>query len=154
MKRFAATAITGLLLASCAAASFAQTPASSIAPLAESVPSDLPRTARPLHYRIEVAPDAANLTFTGTASIDVVVFEPTQALTLHANELEFASVRLLAANGAGEGIALQAKTDADAQTVELSAPQPIAPGTYRLDFAYSGKINTQANGLFALDYPD
>ena len=35
-----------------------------------------------------------------------------------------------------------------------SAPEPIAPGTYRLEFHYSGKINTQATGLFALDYPD
>ena len=45
------------------------------APLPESVPSDLPRTARPLHYRIEVVPDAANLVFSGSASIDVEVFE-------------------------------------------------------------------------------
>jgi aminopeptidase N len=154
LKRFTANAITGLLLATCATAALARAPAPSTAPLAESVPSDLPRVARPLHYRIEVAPDAANLTFTGTASIDVVVFERTDALTLHANELEFATARLLPAAGQGEGIALEAKVDAEAQTVRLSAPQPITPGTYRLDFAYTGKINTQANGLFALDYPD
>ena len=76
------------------------------------------------------------------------------ALTLHANELEFSVARLFPADGRGEGIALEATVDAEAQTVRLSASQPIAPGKYRLDFEYSGKINTQATGLFALDYPD
>ena len=94
MKRFAAPAFAGLLAAGCAAASFAQAPALAPgfvgAPLAQSVPSDLPRVARPLHYRIEVVPDAANLTFSGTTSIDIEVYERTAALTLHANELTFA----------------------------------------------------------------
>jgi aminopeptidase N len=154
LKRFAVTALTGLFLAGCAAASFAQTPAPTAAPLAESVPSDLPRVARPLHYTIEVVPDATNLTFTGTSSVDVEVFERTDALTLHANELEFSVARLAPADGRGEGVALEAKVDPQAQTVRLGAPRPIAPGRYRLDFRYSGKINTQATGLFALDYPD
>ncbi len=156
MKRFPVTALTGLFLAGCAAASFAQTPAPAIptGPLSESVPSDLPRVARPSHYAIEVVPDATNLTFSGTSSIDLEVFQRTDTLTLHANELAFASARLLPANGAGQGVALEARTDAEAQTVELTAPEPIAPGKYRLTFAYTGKINTQANGLFALDYPD
>ena len=30
----------------------------------------------------------------------------------------------------------------------------MRPATIALDIAYSGKINTQANGLFALDYTD
>ncbi len=154
MKRFAVTALTGLFLAVCAAASFAQASAPASGPLAESVPSDLPRVARPSHYAIEVVPDATNLTFTGTSSIDVQVFERTDALTLHANELEFVEARLLPADGRGKGVALDAKVDAEAQTVRLTPPQPIAPGKYRLAFRYSGKINTQATGLFALDYPD
>ena len=112
MKRFVTTAVTGLLLAGCAAASFAQTPAPATGPLAASVPSDLPRVARPSHYAIEVVPDATALTFTGTSSIDLQVFERTDALTLHANELAFTSARLLPAGGRGEGIALEAKVDA------------------------------------------
>jgi aminopeptidase N len=157
LKRFAFASLTGLFLAGCAAASFAQSPAPvrPAGPLAESVPSDLPRTARPLHYRIEVVPDAASLTFTGASSIDVVVFERTGTLTLHANELEFAEAKLFSARGpAAAGVALEAKVDPEAQTVQLRAPEPIGPGTYRLEFRYSGKINTQATGLFALDYPD
>jgi aminopeptidase N len=154
LKRLATTALTALLLATGAAASFAQAPALGTSPLPESVPSDLPRAARPLHYRIEVIPDAANLVFSGTSSIDIEVFERTDALTLHANELAFQSARMFPAGSTGEGIALAPDVDAEAQVVRLEAPGPIAPGKYRVDLAYSGKIQTQATGLFALDYPD
>ena len=154
MKRLAVSALTALLLAGSAAASLAQAPTLTTAPLPESVPSDLPRTARPLHYRIEVVPDAANLVFSGSASIDVEVFERTGALTLHANELAFRSVRMFPAGGTGEGTLLEPKMNVEAQTVRLEAPRPIEPGVYRLAFDYTGKIQTQATGLFALDYPD
>jgi aminopeptidase N len=156
LKRFAATAFTAMLLAGCAATSAPEgaAPALSTAPLPATVPSDLPRVARPLHYRIDVVPDAANLTFAGTTSIDVEVFERTDALTLHANELAFTMARLMRADGAGEPIPLEAELDKEAQTVRLEAPGPIAPGLYRVDLSYTGKIQTQATGLFALDYPD
>ena len=155
MKRFAA-AFTALLLAGGAspAVSQAVAPALTTAPLPESVPSDLPRTARPLHYRIHVAPDAANLTFSGTTSIDLEVFERTDALTLHANQLAFSHALLARADGTREAVPLRPVLDESAQTVRLEAPSPIEPGAWRVDLAYTGKIQTQATGLFALDYPD
>jgi len=156
LKRFTATAFTALLLAGCAAtpAPEAATPVLTTAPLPESVPSDLPRVARPLHYRIDVVPDAANLVFSGTTSIDIEVFERTGALTLHANELDFTMARLLRADGTGQAIPLEPEVDEEVQTVRLEARAPIEPGAYRVDLSYSGKIQTQATGLFALDYPD
>ena len=156
MKRFAATAFTALLLAGCATtASDTVAPAFSRAPLPTSVPSDLPRVAHPLHYRIHVEPDAANLTFAGTTTIDVEVFERIDALTLHANELAFSSARLTPADRPGQPVPLElAGTDTDRQTVRLRAARPIQPGIYHVDLVYTGKINTQATGLFALDYPD
>src|SRR5207342_2625676 len=38
------------------------------------------------------------------------------------------------------------------QTATITFSSTLAPGSYRLRLVYSGKINTQANGLFALDY--
>ena len=156
MKRLAPTALTALLLAGCATvpAPQASGPALTTTPLSETVPSDLPRVARPLHYRIDFVPDAQNLTFAGTTSIDIEVFERTDALTLHAVNLAFTAARLFRADGTGEAIPLEAHVDADAQTVRLEAPAPIERGTYRVDLSYTGKIQTQATGLFALDYPD
>jgi aminopeptidase N len=148
--------VAALLLAGSAAVPVAEAVAQALtlAPLPESVPSDLPRQARPLHYRIDVTPNAQALTFTGNSSIDLEVYEPTNALTLHALELDITSARLLGANGTGPATDLAVTLDPDDQTVRFAAPATIAPGRYRLELVYSGKINTQANGLFALDYPD
>src|SRR3546814_14533486 len=73
-------------------------------------------------------------------------------LTLNALDLSFASASLTGADG--NAIPLTATTDAAAQTVTFTAPAPLAPGKYRLATRYTGTINTQANGLFALDYHD
>jgi aminopeptidase N len=122
-------------------------------PLAETVPSDLPRVARPLHYTIAIEPDATKLTFTGQSSAEIAVFAATSELTLHAVDLAISQARLVPAAG-GAAIALKIALDPDGQLVRFIAPQLIAPGRYTLITQYSGPINTQANGLFALDYND
>ena len=156
MRPLFASLSAALLLAGCAAipATDSTGPAVGLGPLPESVPSDLPRTARPLHYRIDFTPDASALTFTGHAAIDLEVFERTDSVTLHALELAIGSARLLGPDGAAPSVDLTVTLDEQHQTARLTAPSPIAPGRYRLELAYSGRINSQANGLFALDYPD
>ena len=47
---------------------------------------------------------------------------------------------------------LTASYDAKEQTVRLAAAGGIAPGRYRVEGHYAGRIDTQADGLFALDY--
>jgi aminopeptidase N len=150
--RSAFSAAAAVLLAGSAGVAVAQT--APTGPLPDSITSNLPRSAAPLHYRIDVRPDAKKLTFTGTASITLRVFEATDTLTLNANELTIASARLSPEGGKGAAVALTATVDADKEQVRFTAPKAIQPGTYRLEVAYSGKINTQANGMFALDYPD
>ncbi|MGB3929704.1 MAG: M1 family metallopeptidase, partial [Sphingobium sp.] len=109
-----------------------------------------PRGAAPSHYAIEVTPNAANLTFTGKVAIDVTVSQSLPTLVLNAADLSFGDVTLTPANG--KPIKGTAKVDAEAQTVTLDFGKPLAPGTYSLAIAYAGIINSQANGLFALDY--
>jgi aminopeptidase N len=152
--RFAVSAAAAMLLAGSANIAFAQATDPTPGPLPETVTSNLPRNARPLHYRIDVRPDAEKMTFSGTAAITLVVYQATNTLTLNANDLAIASARLLPANGKGAAVNLTAKLDREAEQVQFAAAKPIQPGTYQLDVAYTGKINTQANGLFALDYPD
>ncbi|MDO7834523.1 M1 family metallopeptidase [Sphingobium sp. HBC34] len=119
---------------------------------AAGITTQLPRGAAPSHYAIEVTPDAAKLTFTGKATIDVSVATTLPALVLNAADLTFSAVTLTPAKG--RAIKGTAKVDADAQTVTFDFGQPIAPGRYMVDIAYAGIINQQANGLFALDYTD
>jgi aminopeptidase N len=127
--------------------------AADAAPLPETIPSDLPRSARPTHYSIEVTPDAKALTFSGKVAIDIKVFSATQGLALHGNGLAVSSAKLVPQAG-GTGVPLQVTVDDKAQLLRLAAPATIQPGTYRLDIAYTGTIGTQPSGLFALDYPD
>jgi aminopeptidase N len=152
--RLAISAAAVLLLAGSASGALAQASSQTPGPLPESVTSNLPRNARPLHYRIDVRPDAQKMTFSGTAAITLVVYQATDTLTLNANDLTIASAKLVPADGKGAAVNLTAKLDPKAEQVHFVAPRAIQPGNYRLDVAYSGRINTQANGLFALDYPD
>ncbi|WP_328277007.1 M1 family metallopeptidase [Sphingobium sp.] len=117
---------------------------------AATITTQLPRGAAPSHYAIEVTPNAANLTFTGKVAIDVTVSQSLPTLVLNAADLSFGDVTLTPANG--KPIKGTAKVDAEAQTVTLDFGKPLAPGTYSLAIAYAGIINSQANGLFALDY--
>ena len=114
-----------------------------------SLPTQLPRTAIPHHYAITVTPHEDALTFDGTVTVDLDVTKPTNTLTLNAANLSFAQVTL---SGQSAQLSAKVSTDEKAQTATFDFGRPIAPGRYRLNIAYSGKINTQANGLFALDY--
>ncbi|MDT7533639.1 M1 family metallopeptidase [Sphingobium sp. SA2] len=119
---------------------------------AAGITTQLPHGAVPSHYAITVTPDAANLKFTGKVTIDVAISTAMPTLVLNAADLTFGDVMLTPAKG--KAIKGTAKVDADAQTVTLDFGKPLAPGNYKLAIAYAGVINTQANGLFALDYTD
>ncbi|MCC6481961.1 MAG: M1 family peptidase, partial [Sphingomonadaceae bacterium] len=120
---------------------------------AASTTTQLPRVAVPSHYAIKVTPDAAKLAFAAEARVDIEIMSETSTLTMNANELAFTSATITAA-GKGKPVAGTLSTDAQAQTVTVSFKKPLKPGKYQLAFVYSGVINTQANGLFALDYTD
>ena len=119
---------------------------------AAGVHTDLPRVAHPSHYTIAITPDAANLTFAGTSSVELEVTEATPFLTLHALDLTISSATLTAAGGTAMPVTVT--VDRASQTAKFAAAQPLAPGKYRLETAYTGVINTQPYGMFALDYPD
>lgn len=124
-----------------------------LVPLPETVPSSLPRNARPIHYDIAIVPDAKALTFGASVGIDLEVFKAGPSLTLNGNGLTVTNARLVPVKG-GAPLELKASADEAAQTLTFTAPASIAAGRYRLEIAYTGTIGTQAAGLFALDYPD
>ncbi|HEY2345973.1 MAG TPA: M1 family metallopeptidase [Xanthomonadaceae bacterium] len=114
--------------------------------------TQLPRDVRPVHYDVAVVPDAANLRFTGHAAIDVEVLKATDRITLNALDMTFPKVALASTSGSTQFAAPKVAVDADAQTATFVFDHAIAPGSYRLTMDYTGKIGTQANGLFAIDY--
>jgi aminopeptidase N len=62
-------------------------------------------------------------------------------------------VKLLSAAGKAAAGAPKVALDEQAQTATFTFAKPVAPGHYRLAMDYVGTIGTQANGLFAIDYP-
>src|ERR1700739_1890856 len=52
----------------------------------------LPDTVVPEHYRLVLAPNLKDATFTGSETIDVRMKQPSDAITLNAAEIQFQSV--------------------------------------------------------------
>ncbi|HKR90339.1 MAG TPA: M1 family metallopeptidase [Phenylobacterium sp.] len=106
----------------------------------------LPTAVAPERYDIRIAPDADRLTFRGQARIAVQVKRPTDRIVLNAADLTFQRAAL-----SGVAAAPRVVLDAGQQTAAFVFPQQLAPGRYVLSLDYTGKIYTQASGLFALD---
>ncbi|UIJ47070.1 M1 family metallopeptidase [Sphingomonas cannabina] len=109
--------------------------------------SQLPRTVMPLAYDIRVEPNAPAMTFAGTETVDIDVKEATNTIVLNAAELDVTKASF-------DGVAAKATVDENAQTLTVTLPKPATVGRHKLSFAWSGKINTSAAGLFAIDYTD
>jgi aminopeptidase N len=156
MRLFAAAstlaiATSSLVLAGCTTASTGTAPATPAQQALPQIPTQLPRTARPVHYSISAVPDAPNLRFAASILIDLDVVQATDELTLNAADLDFGAASLTDTSGKTvrpTGIS----THADAQTATFHFADRLVPGRYRLAIDYSGKINRQTAGLFALDY--
>ena len=114
------------------------------------VPTQLPKSARPLHYSISVQPDAPNLRFTGSEVIDIEVLQSTDSITLNAASLDFQTVTLT--DTTNKTVQAQTSIDAKNQTAIFKFPSTLAAGNYRLNINYTGTIYRHATGLFALDY--
>ncbi|MGK5079222.1 M1 family metallopeptidase [Janthinobacterium sp. HLX7-2] len=113
--------------------------------------TQLPRGVTPLHYALSITPDAAASTFTGKAVIKVAVDAPTSSITFNALQLAFAAAAIEGAGGSKQ-VAQKIDVDAARQTATVHFARPLAKGQYQLRLDYSGKIGTQATGLFSLDY--
>jgi aminopeptidase N len=136
-------------------AALALTGMASARPSTHKVPADrvvLPDRVNPIHYDIDVTPDAAHSVFNGTVRIEVAVSEPTYQIVLNAAELDVRSPQLspLGSSSAPQNAA--ASYDVDKQTVTLTFASEIPVGRYSLSMSYSGKINHGAGGLFNIDY--
>src|SRR5947209_4502008 len=140
------------VLALAAPCSLGAQPATHADTVDPTVPTQLPRTAIPHHYAITVTPHTTRLTFDGTVAIDLDVIKPTAALVLNAADITISSARLRPTTGAP--MIGRVTIDPKAETATLTFPRTLTRGAYRLELHYAGKIHTQANGLFALDYKD
>ena len=149
MRRLLVSAIA-IALAGATLDAAAQSAAPNAAPPVVDATTQLPRNVRPTHYTIAVVPHADKMTFDGKISIAVDVLEPTDKIVLNAVDMTFANSVLNPRNGKVQKP--KVSIDAASQTVTFTFDAPLPAGQYLLSTDYTGKIGTQANGLFAIDY--
>jgi aminopeptidase N len=106
----------------------------------------LPGGIIPENYDIEVHPDAAKLTFSGSEVITLRLTRPSSSLTLNAADLAITKASI---DGVGDA---KITLNPLAQTVTLEFAKSLKPARYKLALAYTGKIYESASGLFAVDY--
>jgi len=150
MRRTLVTAIALALAGTGPVLAAQQKTAPVSAPEVKDATTQLPRTVRPTHYDIAVVPDAQALRFDGHVAITLDVLAPTQSITLNAVDMTFTNTSL--ADAARKPLTPTVSIDSEAQTATFGFDKPLAPGRYTLVTDYTGKIGTQANGLFAIDY--
>lgn len=116
--------------------------------------TQLPRNVSPTHYDVSLEPNAEQLTFVGNVAITLNVIEPTPIITLNQANLTIQSASL----SSNDPRSLQKypspkiELDTSKQTASFTFDRPLVKGSYRLTIDYRGKINSQANGLFAINY--
>jgi aminopeptidase N len=125
----------------------------SLAPLAwcgapfafDSAPGRLPKNVVPVSYDVAIVPDADTLRLTGTESVQLQFRAATATVQFNSLNETLSHVLL-------DGKPVRSVTSSDEQqltTVTLMAP---LTGRHTLSFSYSGKIETQPQGLFAQKY--
>jgi len=106
----------------------------------------LPDTVVPLHYDLQISPDAAALRFRGKVAITVMVKVPVQDITVNADGLIFADASLDQTQ-----LALT-PPDVKLGRETLHASTPVTAGQHVLTIDYSGPVTRNTLGFFAMDY--
>ena len=150
MRRTLVTAIA-IALAGASLTAIAATPASSAAASPRAT-TQLPRGVRPTHYDVAVVPHADKFTFDGQVTVTIDVQKATSSITLNALDMDFSKVSLSSLKHKMAFADPKVSVDAKAQTATFTFSHPLPVGSYQLTMSYTGKIGTQANGIFALDY--
>jgi cytosol alanyl aminopeptidase len=121
-------------------------PAGAAAPTSPTPPAlRLPKTARPVHYAIDLTLVPSRETFSGTEEIEVDLAETTSLFWLNAVDLSISRASLSV--GSRE-LPVQVVPGGE-DFVGLSFRRPAGPGRARLRIAFTGKVSgTSTTGIF------
>jgi puromycin-sensitive aminopeptidase len=108
-------------------------------------PHRLPRTARPEHYDLALAPDLGAGTFTGDATIRVRVLTATHSLVCNALDLVVEEAWF---DDGSTRHALEVSHDAGTERVTFRSPTPLTPGVGSLHVQFRGELNDKLRGFY------
>ena len=129
------------VLSLCAAASAVAAPYSF-----DATPGRLSKDVVPIDYTIHITPDARALSIAGRESVVLEFRRATATLQFDSVNERLTNVRL-----DGKPVKATASDD-ERQLTTVTLRAPAQPGRHTLSFAYTGKIEKSARGLFAQDY--
>ena len=110
----------------------------------------LPRTVEPVRYRIEVEPNVASASFSGTVSVDVVVHEPVAGMVLNAADLAISDVEIRLADASALSCAVSFVDELE--QVVFRAPSALPPGPCTVSCRFSGTLNDKLRGFYRSTY--
>ena len=123
-------------------------PRSATAPGSEAF--RLPRTIEPETYHIEIEPDVASATFSGTVSIDVQVETAVDEIVLNAAELAVSDVEVRTADD--RTIRCTVTFDDDLEQVIFRPSATLPPGPATISCRFTGTLNDKLRGFYRSTY--
>jgi puromycin-sensitive aminopeptidase len=105
---------------------------------------------QPETYRIDIEPEIASASFSGTLSLDAVVHEAVDSVVMNAAELAISDVEIRPADGAP--VACTVSFDDDLEQVTFQATAQIPPGPCTITCRFSGTLNDKLRGFYRSTY--
>jgi aminopeptidase N len=105
----------------------------------------LPSTVVPERYTLSLTPDLKSATFAGVESIDVVLKNPSNSITLNSAEIAFQSVMITVA---GKQQTAVVTLDANNQQATFRFSQTLPAGKAKLAIRYTGILNNELRGFY------
>jgi puromycin-sensitive aminopeptidase len=115
-----------------------------------SEPFRLPRTIEPEIYHLEIEPEVASATFSGTVRIDAVVHETADEIVLNAAELAISDVEVLTADGLT--VLCSVSFNDELEQVTFEPAELLPPGPCTISCRFSGTLNDKLRGFYRSTY--
>ena len=112
----------------------------------DQAPGRLPKNVVPLDYTLDIRPDLHELRLEGAESVTLEFRDATATIQFNSLNEKLRNVQLDGQPVAG------VDTDDSRQLTTLTLSSPASPGVHRLSFAYTGRIESVARGLFVQPY--
>ena len=92
------------------------------------------------------SPTSAKRVSDGEAAVEVQVLEPTAEVVLNAADLEVHQARLVGAGARSVEVTVDYRPEEE--QLVLGAPETLAPGPWRLELRFSGRLNDRLRGFY------
>jgi aminopeptidase N len=112
----------------------------------DRTPGRLPKNVLPVRYVIALTPQPATMRLAGNETITLRFRSPTATLMFDSLNEQLRDVRL-------DGMSvLSVQSDDEQQLTIVTLPRRMPAGLHKLTFSYTGKLQTNAAGLFVQHY--